>query len=131
MATEAARTIAQLEAARQVVLSDAAHYAAVIPRIGPIIGQNALPEVRTWGASFLAESFASPILPIQQKETLGVQTLPLMHELLEAPGQNEAVVKSIIQAAASVYGPVFRHVYVKDSYTVVSMCCYGFNTIMS
>jgi symplekin len=118
MAAEAASTIAQLEAARQVVLSDAAHYSVVIPGVTPIIGQNALVDVRIWGASFIAESFASPILSQQQKETLGVQTLPLMHELLEAPGQNEAVVKSIIQAMASVYAPVFKNVYVPSTYVL-------------
>ena len=112
MAAEAAATITQLEAARQVVLTDATHYGAVIPGVLPIIGANALLDVRRWGADFLAESFASTALSLQAKESLGIQVLPLMHELLEPPSQDEAIVKSIIQAAASSYGPVFRHMYV-------------------
>lgn len=107
-----ADTLAQLESARQVVLTDSAHYAAVIPGVLPIIGASAPLEIRRWGADFLAESFASPVLPTQSKEAICTQVLPTLKELLETPNQDEAVVRSVIQVGASIYGLVFRHMYV-------------------
>lgn len=104
--------IAKLEAARQLVLSDATHYAAIIPGILPIIGAHSQLEIRRWGADFLAEAFASPALSLQGKEGLSVQVLQTLRELLELPGEDTGVLKSVIQAAASIYGLIFRYMYV-------------------
>ena len=104
--------IRQLEAARKLVLNDAHVYNQILPGIIPIIGPSAALDVRRWGADFVAEGFASPALSNAQKEELCADVLPTLKNLLEVPGQDVAVVKSVIQAAASLYPLVFRRVYV-------------------
>ena len=106
------KQITQLEAARRHVLSDAVHYSVIIPGILPIIGPNAHLEIRRWGTEFLAEGFASPQLALHAKEALSVQVLQLLRDLLESPTEDEYVLKSVIQTAASIYGLIFRHMYV-------------------
>lgn len=112
MSAAAQTAIRQLEAARQVVLSDAAHYAVIIPGILPIIGPQAEVEVRRWGAEFLAEAFASPLLDTQAKEGLSIQALSLLYHLLDVSDQDDLVVKSVVQTAASLYALVFKYMYV-------------------
>ncbi|KAL1990287.1 hypothetical protein VTN49DRAFT_6126 [Thermomyces lanuginosus] len=102
--------LTQLEAARHLVLSDAALYPQVIQGILPIIGPQARLELRRWGAEFLAETFASPVFPSPQKESLVETVLPTLRDLLDDPAQDPAVVKSVVQTAASIYPLVFRHV---------------------
>lgn len=94
------------------MLSDAALYPQVIQGILPIIGPQARLELRRWGAEFLAETFASPVFPSPQKESLVETVLPTLRDLLDDPAQDPAVVKSVVQTAASIYPLVFRHVYV-------------------
>jgi symplekin len=112
MASAVSDQIAGLEAARQLVLSDASLYTQVVPGILPIIGAGAHLDIRRWGADFLAEAFASPAIALQAKESLSIQVLGTLNALLEVPLVDEAMVKSVIQAAASVYGLVFRYMYV-------------------
>ena len=112
MGDEVAHQITQLEEARKHVLADAHHYLAIIPGIVPIIGPAAHLDVRRWGADFLAEGFASPALPTQTKEGLSLQVVSLLRELLEAPAQDEVVVRSVIQTASCIYGLIFRYMYV-------------------
>lgn len=114
MADSVADQVAKLEAARHLVLSDATHYAAIVPGILRIIGGHSHLEIRRWGAEFLAETFASPSLSIQGKEGLSLQVLQTLKELLEAPGDDVAVLKYGIQTAASLYGLVFKHMYVQS-----------------
>jgi symplekin len=102
----------QLEAARKLVLGDAHFYTQIIPGILPIIGPSAPLEVRRWGAEFLAETFASPALGNPQKEELSLVALPLLRSILSLPGEDAVVVKSVVQAAASIYPLVFRKRYV-------------------
>ena len=109
---DVAKQISQLEEARKHVLADAHHYTAIIPGILPIIGPNAHLDIRRWGTSFLAEGFSSPVLQLQEKETLSLKVLPLLREFLDNPAEDEYVIKSVVQAAASIYGLVFRHMYV-------------------
>ena len=104
--------LAQLDAARNLVLGDAAFYPQIVQGILPIIGAKARLELRRWGAEFLAETFASPALPTQQKEQLSVLVLQTLQELLEIPREDAGVVKSVVQAAASTYPLVFKHMYV-------------------
>ena len=103
----------QLNAARQLVLGDAAFYPQIVQGILPIVGATARLELRRWGADFLAETFASPVLALQQKENLSLVVLQTLKELLEMPGDDPGVVKSVVQAAASIYGLVFRYMYVE------------------
>ena len=112
MGDDIARQILQLEEARKHVLTDSHHYSAIIPGIVPIVGPASHLDIRRWGADFLAEAFASPNLSVQVKEGLAITVVPLLKDLLEAPSQDEAVVKSVIQTAASIYGLVFRFMYV-------------------
>lgn len=100
--------LAQLEAARKLVLGDVALYPQVVQGILPIIGVNARLELRRWGAEFLAETFASPALAAAQKEQLAGTALPTLQELLEHPGEDTEVIKSVVQTAASLYPHVFR-----------------------
>ena len=114
MADSIASQIIPLETARHLVLSDAVHYTQIIPGILPIIGAHSHVEIRRWGAEFLAEAFASPALAVGAKETLSIQVLQTLKEQLEIPLVDEGVVKSVIQAAASIYGLVFRYMYVNS-----------------
>jgi symplekin len=99
----------QLEAARKLVLGDAALYPQVVQGILPIIGANARLELRRWGAEFLAETFASPALAAAQKEQLVCTVLPTLRELLDNNVEDMAVVKSVVQTVASLFPHVFRH----------------------
>ncbi|PQE07055.1 hypothetical protein CJF30_00009474 [Rutstroemia sp. NJR-2017a BBW] len=100
--------IAQLNDARKLVLSDANYYTQIIQGILPIIGPSARVELRRWGADFLAETFASPTIPPSQKETLSLIILDTIKSMIENPQEDNAVVKSIVQTAASIYPLVVR-----------------------
>jgi len=111
-ATSAAEMIPQLEAARKLALGDPQVYNQVLPGILPIIGPNAHLDVRRWGADFLAEGFASPAVPRQQKEQLSIEVIPTLRGILENQKEDVSVVRSAVQAAASLYPLVFRRMYV-------------------
>ena len=113
MAMSVTDQLAQLNSARQIVLGDAQLYPQIVEVIVPIVGVNAHPELRRWGADFLAEMFASPVVPVQIKEAMGLKVLPLLKDLLELPKGDVEMLKSVVQAAASIYGLVFRYMYVK------------------
>ncbi|KAK2793774.1 hypothetical protein FQN52_000726 [Onygenales sp. PD_12] len=100
--------MSQLDTARNVVLGDAALYPQIVQGILPIIGANARLELRRWGAEFLAETFASPALAQQPKQKLSIQVLQTLKELLDNPDEDAAVVRGVIQTAASIYALVFR-----------------------
>ncbi|KAL2000935.1 hypothetical protein VTN02DRAFT_2451 [Thermoascus thermophilus] len=102
--------LSQLEAARNLVLGDAAFYPQIVEGILPIIGVNARLELRRWGAEFLAETFASPALAAAQKEKLAGKALQTVREILEMPEEDTPVIKSLVQTAASLYPHVFRHI---------------------
>jgi symplekin len=100
--------IKQLNDARRLVLGDAQFYPAIIQGILPIIGPTAQVELRRWGADFLAETFASPTASAEQKMTLSLTVLDMLLSMIENPQEDTAVVKSIVQAAASIYPLVFK-----------------------
>ncbi|WEW58472.1 hypothetical protein PRK78_003940 [Emydomyces testavorans] len=102
--------MSQLDAARNLVLGDAALYPQIVHGIVPIIGPNSRLELRRWGAEFLAETFASPTFPQPAKQKLATEVLQTIQELLDIPGEDLAVVKSAIQASASIYPLVFRYI---------------------
>ncbi|KAL8730625.1 MAG: hypothetical protein Q9166_003938 [cf. Caloplaca sp. 2 TL-2023] len=110
MALSVPEQLTQLDAARQLVLGDSGLYPQIVQGILPIVGANARLELRRWGADFLAETFASPLLISQEKERLSIVILQTLRELLENPGEDNNVVKSVIQAAASIYALVFRYI---------------------
>ena len=113
MAVSIPDQLAQLDSARQIVLSDAALYPQIVAGILPIVGAKARLELRRWGAEFLAETFASPVVTAKAKEQMGIQVLYMLKEILEMPGeQDTTVAKGIIQASASIYGSIFKYMYV-------------------
>ncbi|KAL8909973.1 MAG: hypothetical protein Q9171_004706 [Xanthocarpia ochracea] len=109
MSLSVVEQLSQLDAARQLVLADASLYPQIVQGILPIVGANARLELRRWGADFLAETFASPLLALQEKERLSIVVLQTLRELLENQGEDNNVIKSVIQAAASIYALVFRY----------------------
>ncbi|KAL4911852.1 hypothetical protein BDW62DRAFT_195980 [Aspergillus aurantiobrunneus] len=102
--------IAQLNAARNLVLGDAAFYPQIVNGVLPIIGAHARVELRRWGTEFLAETFASPAFPAAQKEQLATNVLQAIRSILELPEGDQLVLKNIAQTAASLYALVFRHI---------------------
>jgi len=104
-----AHTIAQLESARTLALGDAAYYPKIVPGVLPFFGPTASLDLRRWGADFLAETFASPTLASEEKQSLSLEILQTLLELLEIPGGDTGVVKSAVQIATSVYPLVFKH----------------------
>jgi symplekin len=107
-----AQSLQQLEAARTLALGDGRYYPTIIPGVLPIIGVNGQPplEVQRWGAEFLAETFASPTWPLDMKENSSLTVLSTLKEYMDA--DDAGVVKSAVQAAASIYPLVYRHMYV-------------------
>ncbi|KXL49112.1 hypothetical protein M433DRAFT_159016 [Acidomyces richmondensis BFW] len=107
-------TLGQLAQARLLCLRDPGLYSQVIPRIQNVFGPNTPLNFRRWGSDFLAESFASPVLPADEKEKLSLLVLDTLKGYLdrrETMGEDEdpSIVKSAIQCAASVYPLILRH----------------------
>jgi symplekin len=106
-----AQSLEQLEAARNLALGDGRYYPTIIPGVLPIIGPKSAPlEVQRWGADFLAETFASPSWQPDAKVACSITVLPTLRDFIDA--QDPATIKSAIQAAASIYPLVYRHMYV-------------------
>ena len=105
-----ADTISQLNQARNLCLADPnSLYPQIVPGLTPIIHANAELELRRWGTDFLAETFASPVLAAEHKQKLSVGILDGLKGYLDKPKEDAAVVRSVVQAAASIYPFVFRH----------------------
>lgn len=100
--------ITQLDDARRLVLSDPNYYPRIIQGILPIINREARVELKRWAADFLAEGFASPQLPSQQKEALGLIVLDTLKSLLENPHEDIVVLESVVQTAATIYPLVLK-----------------------
>ena len=115
MALPLKEQLEQLEAARQIVLGDSALYPQIVQGILPIVGANARLELRRWGANFLAETFASPAFSTIPKEDSAVGVLGTLKDLLELPGEDVEVIKSVVQTVASIYSHVFHYMYVNSS----------------
>ncbi|KAF3397806.1 mRNA cleavage and polyadenylation specificity factor complex subunit pta1 [Penicillium rolfsii] len=115
--------VAQLNAARSLVLGDAALYPQIVNGVLPIVGANARLELRRWGADFLAETFASPILATAQKQQLAPTVLQSIQETLALPETDTAVLSSLVQTSASLYPLIFRHIvnHPEDSKTWETM----------
>ncbi|KAI0971457.1 mRNA cleavage and polyadenylation specificity factor complex subunit [Xylaria arbuscula] len=107
--------IRQLEGARKLVLKDVSYYPQVIQATLPIIGPSAQVEFRRWGSEFLAEAFATPAVPLSNKETLSLLVLDTLKSLVEDPNQDVVVLRGVIQAAASIYPLAMRWI-INNSY---------------
>ncbi|KAI7540669.1 hypothetical protein KC331_g9036 [Hortaea werneckii] len=114
MTQAASSVLFQLDQARNIVLTSPSVYPQVVPGVIGVVGGNATLELRRWGADFLAETFASPVLPAEEKQKLSLAALDTLRAYLnrkEERGEEEdgQVIKSTVQCAASVYPLVFRH----------------------
>ncbi|KAF2799413.1 hypothetical protein K505DRAFT_294742 [Melanomma pulvis-pyrius CBS 109.77] len=106
-----AQTLGQLESARSLALGDGRYYPTIIPGVMPIIGANANAslEIRRWGADFLAETFASPTWPLDAKASCALTVLATLKEYLDVVADS-GVIRSAVQAAASIYPLVYKHI---------------------
>ncbi|EOA88885.1 hypothetical protein ACJQWK_05950 [Exserohilum turcicum] len=104
------QTIQQMESARSLALGDGRYYPTIIPGVLPIIGysEDQSIEIQRWGADFLAEAFASPAWPQEVKQSSAPSVLATLKAYLDNV-DDKSVIKSAIQAAASVYPLVYRH----------------------
>jgi len=102
-------TITQLESARKLALGDATYYPQIVPGVLPIIGAKSDLELRRWGTDFLAEAFASPGLPQEEKQKLSLKVLQALKQYLELPSEDATVVSSVVQIATSIYPLVLRY----------------------
>ena len=102
-------TVKQLDHARDLCLAEPTLYSRVVPSVTTVISATADIQLRRWGSEFIAETFASPVLVAEHKQKLSVQVLDTLKGYLDKPDEDATVVKSAIQAAASIYPFVFRH----------------------
>ncbi|KAK7701097.1 hypothetical protein SLS64_010428 [Diaporthe eres] len=98
----------QLNDARKAILVDASYYKSIMTGILSLAAPNSTLELRRWAADFIAEAFATPILPNKDKEVMSFQVLPVLRSLLESPKEDLYVLKSVIAASASIYPHVLR-----------------------
>lgn len=108
-AQSAKGTRAQLEEAHRLVLRDPILYRDIMPGILPLIEPNRAFEVRRWGADFLAEAFANPTLDAAEKQGLSIAVLDAVKTILESEEEDTGVLKSLVQASASLYLLVVQH----------------------
>jgi symplekin len=102
--------IRQLDDARKLVLANVGHYPMIVQGILPIINPSSLPQLRRWGADFLAEALSAPAMPSREKESLSLLVLGSIKGMLENANEDPFVLRSIIQAASSIYPLVMRWV---------------------
>lgn len=103
--------LAQLESARTLALGEGRYYATILPGVIPILtsaNTNEDTDIQRWGAEFIAETFASPAWPSHEKEPVSLTVLPVLMDMMES--HDTGVVKSAVQAAASIYPLVYRHI---------------------
>lgn len=100
--------IRQLNDARKLVLGDVKLYQSVVRGILPIIAPTSHLELRRWTADFLADTFATPVLPAKEKESMQPFVLDTVQSILENPDEDAHVLRSMIQTAASIYPIALR-----------------------
>lgn len=98
----------QLNAARKLALENSAYYDRIVKGVLPVIGPTSSIELKRWGAEFLAESLATPVLSMRDKESLTLSVLDTLKSLLESEQDDTIVLKASIAAAASAYPVVLR-----------------------
>ena len=103
-----AEQLEQLNAARKLVLETSTYYDRIVKGVLPIIGPTAPVELRRWGAEFLAESLATPVLAMRDKENITIAVLDTLRGLLDGAGEDTIVLKATVTAAASAYPVALR-----------------------
>ena len=100
--------IRQLNDARRLVLGDVKLYQSVVKGILPIIAPTSQLELRRWTADFLADTFATPVLPAKEKEAMQPFVLDTVQSIFENPDEDVHVLRSMVQTAASIYPIALR-----------------------
>jgi symplekin len=106
--TPIAEQLEQLNAARKLVLENHTFYDRIVKGVLPIIGPGALLPLRRWGAEFLAESLATPVLTMRDKESITLAVLDTIRGLLDGAGEDTIVLKACVAAASSAYPVAMR-----------------------
>ncbi|KAK4042204.1 hypothetical protein C8A01DRAFT_44727 [Parachaetomium inaequale] len=114
-AISVAEQLEQLGAARKLVLETPTYYDRIVKGVLPIIGPTAPLALRRWGAEFLAESLATPVLAMRDKENITVAVLDTLRGLLDGAAEDAIVLKACVAAAASAY-PVALRWIIHNSY---------------
>ncbi len=97
----------QLNTARKIVLENPPYYDKIVKGTLPIL-TSPFVELRRWGADFLAESLASPVLSTRERENLTLAVLHMLKELLETPNEDTLMLNSSIMDAATAYPVIMR-----------------------
>lgn len=114
----------QLNEAKKAVLSDPqAYYSQIMVGILPLASPNTNVELRRWATNFIAEAFATPTLPGRDKEGMSLLVVGHLRSLLENPKEDPYVLRSAIQAAASIYPHAMKWMYVFLSFAVLLYSC--------
>jgi symplekin len=95
--------------ARNAALENVSLYPKVMEPILGLVTNSPSLELQRWVADFIAEALASPALASDEKQKMTLQVLHILKNFLESPLQDIAILKSTIQACASVYPLIFRH----------------------
>ncbi|TPX16566.1 uncharacterized protein E0L32_003860 [Thyridium curvatum] len=122
-----AEQIRQLNDARKLVLGDVAYYPSIVQSILPIIGPSSHPELRRWGADFLAEAFATPALPSRDKETLSLVVLETLKGMVESASEdtiNNSYDAPTWERMQAIKSRIFR--IWEGSPPAVRICCIKF-----
>ena len=110
MGAVVAASMQPLVQARSAALENVALYPQVLPPILGLVTDNpATLELQRWVADFLAEALASPTLPSGERQTMALKVLPVLKTFITSDSQDTELLKSSIQAAASLYPLIFRH----------------------
>lgn len=101
--------VVELSRYREYALRDANQYPNIIAFVVSRAGPASAPELRKWGADFLAEAFASPMLPPDRKQFLALKLLTTFKAYLDDSNQDAGVLRSAVQVLTNVYPFIFRH----------------------
>jgi symplekin len=111
MATADNPAMQHLLQARAAALENVALYPQVMPPILGLVSDSDNPslDLKRWVADFIAEALATPVLASEEKQKMALVVLPILMSFLESPEKDAQLLKSTIQASASAYPLVFRH----------------------
>jgi symplekin len=101
-------TLKQFNHARVCGLRDASLLPHVMPPIIGLATERADKELRRWAARFIAETVAAARLAPDDMACLDMTLLPAIRAFLEGP-LDTIIWKASVQAAASLYPVIFRH----------------------
>lgn len=97
--------LAQLRKARTLCLQDDVYWPRIFEGILPIL-KSEVPELRRWGAEFVAETFSTPTLDDTRKTNLAFKALDTLVDLIH--GSEAESLKFAVQSSASIYPLMFR-----------------------